>query len=1009
MPSQSRRKTTDSRHGGGPLVVRVLLLAVLYFGLSRAFLSLAIPPGYATPVWPGAGIAVAAVLMGGWRYLPGIWLGSLLTNLSVGLADQPFALSLMLSQLPLPALIALGAALGAWLGAELVRRTVGYPGSYDSGAAVGKLLGYAGPVACLFTALWGSFCLRAFGVVGAQDHAFTLWTWWVGDTLGVLLFLPASLLLFGQPRSHWNYRLVSVGLPLLISFVVAVMILYSANRAEEAKLRSSFERDSARVVDHLRQFRSETDFAVHNLAARVANLPEMRFGQFLDLVQPLLQSNPELALVQWLPRVERSGLEAFTERTRQEELPDYLIKTEGTATELLPVLYQAPIRGQEQLFGRDFAAVPSQRATLVRAAQRAAQRNAITYSGVVRTATGELAFCMFAPVYPTHFLPAHGKQGALEEVRGFIHAVVPVAGLIREMRDALRQRQLGVRLLDVTDPAEPATLFATAGPASSRTLLFEGDLNMGGRAWRVEIQPTPGFVVEHRSVSDWTVLASALGVSGLLGAFLLIVTGRMFRIESAVSARTANLNQEIFERQRVEEALRASEARYRNLAFHDSLTGLANREFFSRKLVEAIQSAMRGRRKLAVHFFDLDHFKDINDAKGHPVGDELLCRIAELLKGRLRASDTLARLGGDEFAILQPQLRGRRQAADLAERTIAELVKPLTVQEYEVRTSTSVGIAFFDGAKTYDKAPERLAVHLMEQADIALYEVKERRRGTYAFHTREMSEKLHRSLAIGHELKRVLDENSEELSLAFQPQVRFSDGRICAFEALLRWNSRLLGQVNPADFVAIAEARGLISDLGRYTLRQVCRVLALTKARMPDGRPFRIAVNISVTQFTDPAFVDDVIEIVSRAGVAADRIELEVTEAALARSIDQVQRNMRQLRDFGVSIAIDDFGTGYSSLLYLKRMPVQRLKVAQEFVRDMLVDPADAEIVRATIQIAKAMDLELIAEGVETEAHARHLQGLGCELAQGYYFYRPLDQTAMLDQWGFPARALAAA
>ncbi len=1009
MPSQSRRKTTQSRHSGGWLIVRILLLALVYFAVSRASLSLAIPPGYATPVWPGAGIAAAAILMGGWRYLPGVWLGSLLTNLSVGLADQALSMSLLFSQLPLPAMIGIGAALGAGVGAALVRRTVGYPGSYDSGVAVGQLLGLAGPVACLVSALWGGFTLSRFGVIEPHDLAFTLWTWWVGDTLGVLLFLPASLLLFGKPRSHWNYRMASVGLPLLVSFLIAVMILYSANRAEEAKLRSSFELDSARVVDHLRQFRSQTDFAVHHLASRVANLPDMRYGEFLEIAQPVLQSHPEIALVQWLPRVERSQLAQFTEQTRREEMPDYLISTEGDAAELVPVLYQAPIQGQELLFGRDFAALPRQRATLQRAAERAAQRDSITYSGIVQMASGGLAFCMFAPVYPTHYLPVHGERGSLGQVRGFIHAVVPVSGMVRELKGELEDRHLGLKISDNTLPEQSETLFSLDMNAAHQGMRYQSDLAMGGRHWRVDLQAAPGFVVQHRSASDWTVLASALGVSGLLGAFLLIVTGRMFRIESAVSARTATLNQEIFERQRVEEALRASESRYRNLAYHDSLTGLANREFFSRKLVEAIQAAMRSRRKLAVHFFDLDHFKDINDAKGHPVGDELLCRIAELLKGRLRSGDTLARLGGDEFAILQPQLRGRRQASDLAERTIAELIKPLTVQEYEVRTSTSVGIAFFDGAKTYDKAPERLAVHLMEQADIALYEVKERQRGTYAFHTREMSEKLHRSLAIGHELKRVLDVNSDELSLAFQPQVRFSDGRICAFEALLRWNSRLLGQVSPVDFVAIAEARGLISDLGRYTLRQVCRVLALTEARMPDGRPFRIAVNISVTQFTDPAFVDEVIEIVSRAGVDADRIELEVTEAALARSIDQVQRNMRQLRDFGVSIAIDDFGTGYSSLLYLKRMPVQRLKVAQEFVRDMLVDPADAEIVRATIQIAKAMDLELIAEGVETEAHARHLQGLGCELAQGYYFYRPLDQSAMLEQWGFPAQALAAA
>ncbi len=1005
MPSQTRHKTRGSPQGHLRNIGQVLLLGLLYYAVSRASLILAIPPGYATPIWPGAGIAVAAILMGGWRYLPGVWLGSTLTNISIGLAGQPMSLPLLLEQFPLPALIGIGAMLGAAAGAALVRRTVGYPANYESGAEIGKLLGYAGPVACLITALWGSISLRIFGLIDAPDLTFTLWTWWVGDTLGVLLFLPASLLLIGKPRSHWDYRLVSVGLPLLVSFLIAVMILYSANRTEEAKLRSSFERDSARVVDHLRQFRAETDFAVHKLGGLVANLPGMTNSQFVDLAQPLLENKPEFSALQWLSRSHASRPGDFDERIEGQEHPEGTLSSQQTTGELFHIRYMVSRQDHAQEFGQDIAAMPSLRSTL----EQAARTGAIAYSPVQPDTQGHEggSISMLVPVLPSNVLPSLGAD--LTSVRGFIRAVVPVQALLRELEKELNERHLSLNLRDVTNQQKPLDLLATLSGSRSDGLRYAGQLGMGGRVWEYEIKPGPGFVLLNRSVSDWTMLASALGVSGLLGAFLLIVTGRMFRVEAAVSARTATLNQEIFERQRVEEALRASEARYRNLAYHDSLTGLANREFFSRKLVEAIQQAMKNRRKLAVHFFDLDHFKDINDAKGHPVGDELLCRIAELLKGRLRGSDTLARLGGDEFAILQPQLRGRKQAADLAARTIAELVKPLTIQEYEVRTSSSVGIAFFDGAKVYDKPPERLAVHLMEEADIALYEVKERRRGTYAFHTREMSEKLHRSLAIGHELKRVLETHSDELSLAFQPQVRFSDQRICAFEALLRWKSRLLGQVNPVDFVAIAEARGLISDLGRYTLRQVCRVLALTNARMPDGRSFRIAVNISVTQFTDPAFVDDVIEIISQAGVSPDRIELEVTEAALARSIDQVQRNMRQLREFGVSIAIDDFGTGYSSLLYLKRMPVQRLKVAQEFVRDMLVDPADAEIVRATIQIAKAMDLELIAEGVETEAHARHLQGLGCELAQGYYFYRPLDQAAMLDQWGFPAQALVAA
>ncbi len=432
---------------------------------------------------------------------------------------------------------------------------------------------------------------------------------------------------------------------------------------------------------------------------------------------------------------------------------------------------------------------------------------------------------------------------------------------------------------------------------------------------------------------------------------------------------------------------RQAEAQVRQLAFFDELTGLPNRRLFLDRLQGAVARHARAGVGFALHFIDLDHFKDINDSLGHPVGDALLALVAARLKGRLRASDTVGRLGGDEFAVLQLGVSREEHAALLADKLLATIREPMRLDEHTVRTSITIGIA-----TAIDVASD--ATTLMEHADIALYAAKERR-GSYAFHTTALDASVRARIELGEALQRAL-RHREGLSVVFQPIVALPGRTLVGVEALARWRHPTLGAVPPMQFVPLAEDRGLIGDLTALVLAAACDAVARWRALAP---ALWVSVNASPVEFRSPGFDVQVRDALAAAQIPGEALMLELTEGVLARDLQGVAERMHGLRATGVRFAIDDFGTGFSSLLYLKRLPVSVLKVAQEFVRDMQHDEGDAEIVRATVSLARAFELDVVAEGVERREQEAELQGAGCRYAQGYRYGRPMsadDITALL-------------
>ncbi len=431
--------------------------------------------------------------------------------------------------------------------------------------------------------------------------------------------------------------------------------------------------------------------------------------------------------------------------------------------------------------------------------------------------------------------------------------------------------------------------------------------------------------------------------------------------------------------------LKAAEDRIRHVAHHDALTGLPNRLYLKIGLDQMLAAARREDMQAAVMFIDLDRFKVINDTLGHHVGDGLLVDVASRLQGCVRGSDLLARLGGDEFVVALTGHEVERSAVHVAEKILDELAQPYHIGEHTLRSTPSIGISLFpfDG----DNIDA-----LMKHADTAMYHAKSLGRNNFQFFSDEMNKTATDRLLLENSLHEAL--SAGQFLLHYQPQVEPKSGRLVGVEALVRWLHPTQGMIGPDRFIPVAEESGLIVPLGEWVLATACA--QLRHWRDQGNRDLRMAVNISQHQLHSPRLVGTVAELLERHQLAGHELELEITESVAMKNPQETIRVLDSLRELGVELAIDDFGTGYSSLAYLKLLPIQRLKLDRSFVKDIEIDANDAAISSATIALAHALGLEVVAEGVETEIQREFLQRHGCDLMQGYLFSRPVPADAVL-------------
>jgi len=429
-----------------------------------------------------------------------------------------------------------------------------------------------------------------------------------------------------------------------------------------------------------------------------------------------------------------------------------------------------------------------------------------------------------------------------------------------------------------------------------------------------------------------------------------------------------------------------AEQELRYLANYDTLTGLPNRALLSERLGRAIVRARRQETRVAVLFLDLDRFKDINDSLGHAAGDRLLKAAATRLQSTLSAADTVARLGGDEFTVVLEDVESLLAVERMAREILLAFTTPLEVDErHDVNITPSLGISLY---------PDHALVptDLLKFADTAMYQAKAEGRNTYQIYNETMDTEARQRAAIIASLRKALDRG--EFRLMYQPRMSLADGGITGVEALLRWRSPDLGDVSPTVFVPLAEESGLILSIGEWVLREACQQLKAWRAQgLVD---ISIGVNVSVLQLLRGNLADYLQKVLASTGLPADRIELEVTESMVMQNAEQATAVLNELRKIGVSLAIDDFGTGYSSLVYLKRLPIDTLKIDKEFIDDLTRDPDDEAITSTIITMGHSLGLNVIAEGVETELQLNFLRDHGCDEIQGHWLSKPIEAERCL-------------
>jgi diguanylate cyclase (GGDEF)-like protein len=466
-----------------------------------------------------------------------------------------------------------------------------------------------------------------------------------------------------------------------------------------------------------------------------------------------------------------------------------------------------------------------------------------------------------------------------------------------------------------------------------------------------------------------------------LEAFQWITLACVLPCFAMVGGRLSEMRQRV---RRTNDELTSALATIQKLATNDTLTGLPNRAFFNEALSHAIAQAERHGRPLALFFLDLDRFKNINDTLGHGVGDRVLQEAAGRLRHAVRSSDLIARLGGDEFVLLVEEYRDSAHLGEIAQKVLKAFEASFVVDGQELALSASIGVCAYpqDGND---------AQALLARADIAMYRAKEDGRNRHCFYSAELNQLTGERLALEAALKHALERG--EIEVFYQPKVGFGNGRVTGVEALIRWRHPQHGLLFPDKFIGIAEDTGAIIPIGYWTLKRVCERV---RRWHEQGMPLSVAVNLSAVQFHDPDLVRRLGEVLRSSGAQPHMLELEITESMLMKDPDAAVVVMEAIRAMGVRLSIDDFGTGHSSLGYLKRFPVNQLKVDRSFVRDLPHNNDDVAITRAVIAMAHSLRMSVVAEGVEHRQQFELLRSEGCDEFQGYYCRPALDEAELM-------------
>ncbi len=960
--------------GKGSDWLRGGLVALVYFAASQLGLEFAQVGHAVTLFWPPSGIALAALLLFGWRVFPAIAIGEFFANLGGGL--------------PLASIIGFscGNVLEGLLAYYLLHRFA-FDQRLNSLRDVRLLFVLGGLVSPLVAAVNGAWWVKQ-GTGGSWDDFLqTLQYWWMGDALGITLFttailawkhieptqwtpeyrrrallgfsvlllacllliadLPSRLVQFGLilPLLVWislNFNMRCVSGALLMLFLSSIVGLLASG-----ELRGASGDALVNLVWLYNLLFAITAISVATLTAQ-RNRSEQALQDSKASLRAMLDNIPYLA---WFK--DREG--------RFVSFNQPFLKSTGRAT-------------PEEVLGKtDYDLWPSELA----ARYRATDQDVIGNRRQVLREEQSLDNGREHWV-ETFKTPIIGKNGELLGTAGFARDISQRKQEEAALRLAARVFESSGEAILITDAAATVVavnhaFIAMSGYCSEEIVGNSPKILKSGRHDAEFYRTMWDDIAKH---GYWQGEIWDRHKNGRVYPKWMSITA--VRDEQGEVVNYVSISRDITEQAEAEKNIHF-------LAYYDVLTGLPNRTLLRDRLNQMIAIAHRDKQQFALLFMDLDRFKYINDSMGHTVGDRLLQSVALRIQEHIRDEDTVARIGGDEFIVLLRET-GENGAATVAQKLLAALAVPYALEGQVVTTQASIGIGIYPG-HALD------ADTLIKNADMAMYRAKEEGRNNYQFFKPEMNFRVDLLFSMENDLRLALERN--EFSLHYQPQLDLATGKLCGVEALVRWQHPQKGQVPPGEFITVAEETGQILGIGEWVLRAACmQMVQWRKAGLP---PLTMAVNLSIRQLRQPMLGAQVRSVLAETGLEPSCLELEITEGIMMGDNQIAMNFLNEMHELGVQLSIDDFGTGFSSLNYLKKMPVHKLKIDRSFVRDIETDESDAAIIRSIISLGHRLNLRVIAEGVETQEQLDFLRIRGCDEVQGFFYARPMTAEAFAE------------
>lgn len=944
-------------------LIKHLFLYGLYTAIGLIALGSFGGTAIAAPMFPSAGLAMALVLLWGYRFAFTVFLA----NVTVTLLGHPeqFVEAMYGAAIT----IGIGAAVQAALAKSLIEKFIGWPSALDNARYILGFLLIAAPLSCAIGATVDVSALILFGIVPAESLWIEWQTWWLGDSLGVILFSPVILATLAVPRKDWATRVWLINISAAIAFG-ALVLMWGGTQSHERELTQlQFSRTASQRVELIHARLSETENALESLQQLFVLHPSLTREQFRQFSTHFLQEISGLQAMGFIKPIAQIDRDSYEKEITNSGFPSFEItdRLDGNqlirakeANEYYAITYIEPLVPNLRALGLNVLSVPVARFALGRAT---------TISQAIMTAPFILTQETGVQKGTVMYQAVRNTSGALI---GFVYVAVRVGDLVTSALENAPLKGISLCIYDDLVPmAEGALAIGNDLCLKPHRVSFEEVKIIGERRWRILLFANKDYLGEIRPGRIDYQIFGVITATLLFMSFVLLSSGQRRRVEALVDERTSDLE--------------AASEQLHLLAYYDQLTGLPNRSRLMELSPALLSDAQQKQKRVALLYIDIDHFKRINDSLGHAAGDRLLVQVAERFNQALRGSDSLARLGGDEFVALATGLDNLAQAEIIAEKLVSALSKPMQLMQHDITVNVSIGIAVFPDHGTRIDS-------LLQYADTACNRAKSSGRNTWAMFMGESDTITAAPLKLQTQLMNAIEK--DELVLFYQPQINKRQ-HVIGVEALVRWQHPERGLLPPLEFIPFAEETGLILRLGDWILEKACwqqrqwQLMGIDK--------LKVAVNISALQFIRPGFVHSVRRVLELTGADPNFLELEITEGALVQPGEQMENQLKDLKSIGVSLALDDFGTGYSCLSYLKRLPIDQIKIDRSFVKDLPHDREDAAIANATMSIAHDLGLTVVAEGVENEAQFRYLLERDCEFMQGYYFSKPLPPDKFLE------------